>query len=121
MFPTHSLRTLALSTALSSAIGAACLLSSPMAAAKGDAAAGKDKAASCAACHGADGNSVNPMWPRLAGQWPDYLVKALEDYQSGQRQNAIMAGFAAPLSEQDREDLAAYYSEQEAKIYTVEP
>ncbi len=80
--------------------------------AKGDAVAGQEKSAVCAACHGADGNSTIPMNPRLAGQYPDYIVRALKDYKSGDRQNAIMNGIAAGLSEQDMQDLAAYFSSQ---------
>lgn len=81
--------------------------------ARGDAAAGAQKAQEvCAACHGPDGNSPNPMYPRLAGQYPDYLVKALKDYKSGARKNAIMSGFVAGLSQRDMENLAAYFSRQ---------
>jgi cytochrome c553 len=78
--------------------------------AAGDPAAGQQKSAPCQACHGADGNSPNPQFPRLAGQYPDYLVQALTDYQKGGRKNPIMAPFAANLSQQDMEDLAAYFS-----------
>lgn len=79
----------------------------------GDAEAGKQKSAPCAACHGADGNSAVADFPKLAGQQYDYLVKALKDYKSGARKNAIMAPQAASLTQQDIEDLAAYYSSQE--------
>jgi cytochrome c553 len=78
----------------------------------GDAAAGKKKAAACASCHGDDGNSTDPNFPRLAAQYESYLVQALIDYKTGARKNAIMAGFAAGLSEQDRLDLAAFYASQ---------
>ena len=82
-----------------------------------DLAAGKAKAAEvCAACHGADGNSASPDFPRIGGQYPDYLAKALRDYKSGQRKNAIMAGFAQALSKQDIENLAAYYAAQAASV-----
>ncbi len=82
-------------------------------AAAADLAAGKAKAKEvCAACHGEDGNSATPDFPRLGGQYPDYLAKALRDYKSGQRKNPIMAGFAQALSKQDIENLAAYYSAQ---------
>jgi cytochrome c553 len=80
--------------------------------AAGDAAAGQTKAATCAACHNADGNSVNPDWPKLAGQSPGYISKQLNDFKSGARQNATMAPMAAPLSEADIADLAAYFSAQ---------
>lgn len=79
--------------------------------------AGKAKAAEvCAACHGADGNSPAPDFPRLAGQHRDYLSKALRDYKSAQRKNAIMQGFAAALTKDDIENLAAYYAAQPAVL-----
>ena len=79
--------------------------------AAGDAEAGKGKSAACQACHGKDGNAKDfPQYPRLAGQHATYLVQALKDYQSGARNNAIMAGLAKPLSETDMRDLAAYFS-----------
>jgi cytochrome c553 len=78
-----------------------------------DLAAGQAKAKEvCAACHGLDGNSPTPDYPRLAGQYPDYLAKALRDYKSGRRKNPIMAGFAGALSKSDIENLAAYYAAQ---------
>lgn len=88
--------------------------------AAGDAAAGKQKSAPCAACHGVDGNSPTPNFPRLAGQHADYMVKALEDYKNGLRKNPIMLGFAANLSKQDREDLAAYFSSQKGNLTVIE-
>ena len=81
--------------------------------AKGDAAAGKTKAQVCEACHGTDGKAVAPIYPNLAGQHESYLVKALADYRAGRRANAIMAPMAANLSDQDIEDLAAWYASQE--------
>ena len=78
--------------------------------AAGDVEAGKSKSAMCAACHGPDGNSPAPTFPKLAGQHADYLAKQLAEYKSGERQNATMNGMAAALSEQDIADLAAYYS-----------
>jgi cytochrome c553 len=80
--------------------------------AAGNADRGAEKAKQvCAACHGADGNTpLQPEYPRLAGQHADYLVKALRDYQSGARKNAVMGGQAANLSRQDMQDLAAYFS-----------
>lgn len=80
--------------------------------AAGNAEDGKKKSASCAACHGADGNSTTTEFPRLAGQHADYLVKALRDYKTGARKDPIMAGFAAPLTDQDREDLAVFFASQ---------
>lgn len=94
------------------AAGIAAVLISGSALAGGDAAAGKAKAATCAACHGPDGNSQSPMFPTIAGQPADYLVKAMEDYKSGARKNPIMSGMVAGLSDQDMADLAAYFASQ---------
>jgi cytochrome c553 len=67
--------------------------------------------AQCAACHGSDGKTpIDPAYPKLAGQYADYLAKSLRDYQDGGRKNAIMAGIAKPLSKQDIANLAAYYA-----------
>ena len=81
----------------------------------GNAARGKEKAAQvCAACHGPDGNKPSaPDQPVLAGQYQDYLERALTDYKNGRRNNAIMKGFAGQLSKQDIEDLAAWFSSQQ--------
>lgn len=81
-----------------------------------DVEAGKEKSRPCAACHGPDGNSQAPDFPRLAGQYYDYLVKALEDYKTGARKNPIMAPQAANLSVRDMQDLAAYYSHQQGLV-----
>ena len=81
-------------------------------AAHGDAAAGKKKSGVCAACHGNDGNSVAPNFPKLAGQHEDYLAHSLHAYKTKKRVNAIMEGQAANLSDQDIADLAAYFSSQ---------
>ena len=76
-----------------------------------DLEAGKAKAVVCQACHGADGNAgTDPQYPRLAGQYRDYLARALHEYKKGERKNPIMAGFVAPLSDQDIENLAAYFA-----------
>jgi len=72
----------------------------------------------CQACHGMDGNSPTPDYPKIGGQYPDYLAKALRDYKSGARKNAIMAGFAGALSKQDIENVAAYYASQPAVVAT---
>lgn len=82
---------------------------------QGDAGAGKSKSAQCAACHGPEGNSPTPMYPKLAGQHAGYIVAQLKAYKSGERQNAIMQGMAAPLSEQDMMDVGAYYAAQEVE------
>lgn len=80
--------------------------------AKGNVEAGKAKSTACAACHGADGVSTISSFPKLAGQYSDYLYQALKDYKSGKRKNPIMAGQVANLSDQDMADLAAYFSRQ---------
>src|SRR3954447_19624693 len=77
--------------------------------AAGDAAAGKVKAAMCVSCHGEKGEGVAPN-PALAGKSDAEQVKALKDFKSGSRANPIMNGMAATLSDQDMENLAAYYS-----------
>ena len=79
----------------------------------GNAAAGKEKAKTCAACHGADGNSASADFPKLAGQHYDYLVKSMQGYKAGTRKNPIMAPMGANLSQRDMEDLAAYFSSQQ--------
>ncbi len=90
---------------------------SATAAEHGDIEAGKAKSVVCQACHGADGNGIgDPQYPLLAGQYPDYLAKALRDYKSGARDNAIMKGFASTLSDQDMIDLAAYFGAQETRL-----
>jgi len=70
----------------------------------------------CQACHGMDGNSQVPDYPKLAGQNRDYLAKALRDYKSGARKDPTMTGFAAPLTTQDIDNLAAYYAGQPAVL-----
>lgn len=79
---------------------------------KGDAAAGEAKAAACGACHGADGNSMAPTFPRLAGQGERYIYKQLQDFKASRRQNPTMMGMAMPLADQDMADLAAYFAKQ---------
>jgi cytochrome c553 len=87
---------------------------------KGSAAAGKGKAVACAACHGADGNkTVDNNHPKLAGQYPDYVVKALAEYRSGKRKNAIMGAQAKGLSDKDIADLAAYYGSLRADVHDM--
>ncbi len=93
-------------------------LSLPAAAASGDAEAGKHKSTPCAVCHGADGKSVSPDFPNLAGQYEDYLFKALTHYANGKRKNAIMTMQvqSLKLSEKDMKDLAAYFSRQQTLV-----
>lgn len=81
-----------------------------------DPASGQKKSKTCAACHGPDGNSPSPDFPRIAGQHYDYLLRALTDYKSGARKNPIMAPQAASLSRRDMEDLAAYFSSQKGLV-----
>lgn len=85
----------------------------------GDPAAGEQKAATCAACHGADGVSQISTNPTLAGQYASYIEHALKSYRDGSRQNAIMAGFAAGLSDEDISDLAAWFSSQTGPLQTA--
>jgi cytochrome c553 len=88
---------------------------------KGDPAKGQTKALTCSACHGQDGNSMNPEWPNLAGQHEKYIVKSLRAYKDGTRNAVLMASQVAGLSEQDIEDLAAYYSSQALARQTADP
>ncbi len=80
--------------------------------AKGDAS----KAAVCVACHGVDGNSINPIWPNLAGQGAEYTVQQLNAFKTKKRNNAVMWPFASNLTEEDMWDLAIYYSKQKISI-----
>lgn len=83
----------------------------------GNADAGKTKSQACQACHGPDGNGTGDgQYPRIAGQYADYLAKALRDYKSGERANPIMQGFAATLSDEDIDDLSAWFSSQEGPL-----
>ncbi|HBK56036.1 MAG TPA: cytochrome C [Xanthomonadales bacterium] len=79
-------------------------------AAAGDPAAGQSKAVVCSACHGMDGNSADPQYPKLAGQHERYIARHLALFKSGERENAIMLGFAATLSAQDMRDIGAFYA-----------
>ena len=81
--------------------------------AAGDAKAGKAKAVNCAGCHGVNGNSTNPAWPKLAGQHAGFIAKQLADFKSGKtRSDPLMAGQVANLSQQDMDDLGAYFASQ---------
>jgi cytochrome c553 len=106
----HSIRLAAL---------AALLCSASAFAAEGGGAPGKtaeELSKPCAACHGPDGNSTNAQYPRLAGQYHDYLQRALQEYKSGERKNAIMAGFVGTLSDADMDVLARYYGDMPTKL-----
>ncbi len=87
----------------------------------GDPAKGKTLSQTCVACHNVDGNSVSPIWPKLAGQHADYLVKQLQDFKQGKRINAQMTAMVASLSDQDMADLAAYYASQKIKTGSAKP
>ena len=102
-------------TSTASAPTAAAVAAAPAAPAEaalkpGDATAGQAKAAVCGACHGVDGNSVAPQFPKLAGQSEQYIVRQLTNFKSSKRQNPIMLGMATPLSTQDMRDVAAYFA-----------
>jgi cytochrome c553 len=87
--------------------------------AKGDAQAGKAKSTLCAACHGATGHSLAPIWPNLAGQHESYIVQQLKNFKSGARNEPTMVPMAMPLTEQDMLDLAAYFSSQTVELGSV--
>ena len=92
---------------------AMAVVCAPFAVNAADINAGKEKAAVCAACHGANGIATIPPYPNLAGQNAAYIESSLKAYKAGQRQGgqaAVMTGMAAPLSEADIKNLAAYFS-----------
>jgi len=99
--------------------GAMLAFASTQLLASGNIENGKQKAATCFACHGADGNAVDPQYPRLAGQYDEYLVHVLHEYKDGQRNNPIMKGMVTTLSDQDIEDVAAYFSSLPTKLDTL--
>jgi cytochrome c553 len=78
----------------------------------GDVEAGRIKSAMCASCHGVDGISMSPLWPNLAGQKEQYLIKQIKAFRDGTRQDPMMAPMVAALSDADIENLAAYYASQ---------
>ncbi len=104
-----------------SLVAAALLLAfAGNASAKGDATAGANKAKPCTACHGTDGNATqDQQYPRLAGQYADYIARALHEYKNGERNNSIMKGMDAPLSDQDIDDIAAYFASQPGKLHDL--
>jgi cytochrome c553 len=87
----------------------------------GSVEAGRTKAAACAGCHGPDGNSPADMWPKIAGQVSEYIVKQLQDFRDGRRRNDQMSPQARSLSDQDIRDLAAFYAAQRAKTGAGQP
>lgn len=93
---------------------------------EGNAEAGKAKSATCAACHGPDGNSPTDMYPKIAGQHAGYIYKQLKEFKAGMtsggkegRNNAVMGGMVAALSDQDMKDLAVFYASQTMKSGTT--
>lgn len=105
---------------LKAAILAAALMSIGVAqAADGDPELGRTKSTTCTACHGPDGRGTAPIYPVLAGQHEEYLAYALRQYRSGERDNAIMAGFATTLSDADIADLAAWYASMDGLVTAV--
>jgi cytochrome c553 len=103
---------LLLGTSLTAAVAAAQ---------EGSAEAGRTKSATCAACHGADGNSVTPDWPMLAGQHASYIVRQLRAFKEGERTDVTMKPFADMLSEQDMLDVAAYFETQKPSPKGADP
>ncbi|MDH3637389.1 MAG: cytochrome c4 [Gammaproteobacteria bacterium] len=95
------------------------VLSCGVSQAAGDVERGKEKSQVCVSCHGPDGNSIAPTFPRIAGQVPGYIAKQLARFKSGERENAIMAGIVQPLSEEDMVDLDAYYSAQSPQAGSI--
>lgn len=89
--------------------------------AKGNPLEGREKAEACAGCHGKDGNSSAPIFPKIAGQHASYIVKQLHEFKSQKRPDPTMSALAEPLSDQDIEDLAAYYALQKIKIEKGKP
>jgi cytochrome c553 len=84
--------------------------------AQGDVEAGRAKAAVCAGCHGANGNSTNPVWPKLAGQHAYYIEKEIRDFQNKKRLDATMAPMVAGLTDVDIENIAAYFASQSSTV-----
>jgi len=105
--------------ALLTVAACAAVLASAGNARAADPAAGKAIAEKvCAACHGAEGDKpVAPENPILAGQYPDYLAKALTDYKSGKRANPVMKAFASQLSKKDIDNVAAWFSSQHSILH----
>ena len=95
----------------------AFMLAAPATHAGGDPERGLQKSQVCQACHGPDGNGVgDPQYPVIAGQYADYLAHAMMAYKIGERQNVVMQGFMDTLTEQDIEDLAAFYAQQSGRL-----
>lgn len=104
------------------AAGLAALGLGAAARAEGDPEAGKQLAATvCAACHMPDGNSINPVWPKLAGQHEKYFIEQIKAYKTGERDDSLMTPQARMLSEEDIRNLAAWYAGQNLKPGAADP
>jgi cytochrome c553 len=101
-------------------LGLMLLATAALAYAAGDVEAGRSKSGLCAGCHGQDGNSLNPIWPKLAGQHAKYIAKQLHDFKSKDRNDVTMGPMAAGLSDQDIEDVAAFFSSNESSIQAAD-
>lgn len=97
------------------------LMAAQVVSAEGSADAGKAKSMTCAGCHGVDGNSVNPEWPSLAGQHAVYTARQLAAFKDGSRSNPLMSAQAMMLSDQDMQDLAAYFASLPGGLSTRTP
>jgi cytochrome c553 len=111
---------------IAAALGAVACIGTPLAqetaaAPQGSVDAGRAKSATCAACHGPDGNSVSPTWPSLAGQHPEYIARQIKAFKSGDRKDVTMMPFAQLLSDQDVLDVAAYFSAQKPTPKGADP
>lgn len=98
-------------------VGASCISGAAIAYAAGNAKAGASLSITCVGCHGAGGNSTNPMWPKLASQHEDYIAKQLADFKAGRRKDPMMSGMVATLTPKQMSDLGAYFASQ--KMTTV--
>lgn len=105
--------------ALAIAISALCCAT--QAVAQGNAEQGKAKAAACFGCHGPDGNSLGPDWPKLAGQLPAYMDKQINDFKAGRRTNPTMSAMAQTIAPQDVADISAYFASQKRQPGTAKP
>ncbi len=86
----------------------------------GDVAMGEEKADACISCHGEHGTSDNAQFPKIGGQYADYLLHTLQAYKSGERENPVMEGQVENLSAQDMADLAAFYASQDSALGHIE-
>lgn len=98
-----------------SVISFVCILACTTAMAAGNPDTGKSRSLICVGCHGYDGNSTNPIYPALAGQGQDYLIKQLRDFKSGARTDAHMTSMVAAVNMDDIADIAAYFAAQQRK------